>query len=134
MIKGLQELFRYAAVSMAALAVDLTLFSFLLRLAGLPWSLAATLAFVAGVFTAYWLSIRFVFRNRRLAHAPRSEFVAFTMIGLVGLGITQMVLWAGIEHYHTNPEFTKLVAAGVTFLSNFVMRKLMLFRDHIATC
>lgn len=127
------ELLRYFAASLIALAVDIGLFSFLLRIFGLPWALSATIAFLAGVFVAYRLSIHFVFRERLLAHAPRQEFVAFATIGIVGLGVTQVVLWLGIEHYHAHPEMTKLVAAGITFLCNFAMRKLMLFRKRVAT-
>ncbi|MEW5781225.1 MAG: GtrA family protein [Pseudomonadota bacterium] len=124
------EFLRYASVSLLALGADLALFSFLLRCAGLPWMLAATAGFVIGVLVAYWLSIRFVFFTRRLAHAPRSEFAAFAFIGVIGLAITQMVLWVGIELFRLNPELTKVGAAGVTFLCNFGMRKLMLFH-HI---
>lgn len=127
------ELLRYLAASAIALAVDVLSFSALLRLVGLPWMLAATLAFITGVLVAYHLSIRFVFRERLLAHAPRHEFAAFATIGIVGLGVTQVVLWLGIEHYHAHPEMTKLVAAGITFLCNFAMRKLMLFRKRVAT-
>lgn len=134
MRRHLSELFRYTSVSALALVVDMALFSALLRLVGLPWMLAATAGFLVGVAVNYLMSIHFVFEQRRFAHSPRMEFVAFAVIGVVGLGVTQIVLWVGIEHFGANPELTKLVAAGVTFMCNFGARKLLLFQRATMTC
>jgi putative flippase GtrA len=123
-----REFLEYFAASLVSLAVDLGIFSALLRVAGLSWFWAATIGFCAGVLTAYWLSVRWVFSSRRLGHAPRSEFGLFAAIGVVGLGVTQAVLWVGIETLHLQPELVKLVAAGATFLFNFAVRKSLLFR------
>lgn len=123
-----REFLQYFAASLVSLAVDLAIFSALLRVAGLSWFWAATFGFCAGVLTAYWLSVRWVFAARRLGHAPRSEFALFAAIGIVGLGVTQAVLWVGIEAFHLQPELVKLVAAGATFLFNFAIRKALLFR------
>lgn len=124
------EFVRYFAVSLFALAVDLGLFSILLRFLHLPWAIAATLGFIVGALTAYILSIRLVFSSRALGHVPHVEFLTFTAIGVAGLGVTQLVLWIGIELLHTNPELSKLAAAGFTFLFNFVLRKSILFRGR----
>ncbi|NWG31095.1 MAG: GtrA family protein [Rhodocyclaceae bacterium] len=134
MILVAKEFMRYLAVSALALAVDLGLFSFLMRVASFPWMLAATIGFIAGVGVAYWLSIRIVFRARRLAHAPGKELLAFALIGVAGLALTQLVLWVGIEQFHANPELTKLFAAGFTFLANFGLRKFVLFRRRAVVC
>lgn len=121
------EFVRYFAVSLFALAVDLGLFSILLRFLHLPWAIAAALGFIVGTFTAYILSVRLVFSRRALAHAPHVEFLTFAAIGVAGLGFTQLVLWIGIELLHANPELSKLAAAGFTFHFNFALRKSILF-------
>lgn len=124
------ELLWYFAVSLVALFVDLGLFSLALRLGELPWALAATLGFAAGVITAWWLSVRFVFQSRALRQKPIVEFAGFLGIGIAGLGVTEIVLWLGIELLSMLPEFSKLVAAGVTFVFNFALRKWLLFRKQ----
>lgn len=123
-----KEIVRYFLVSSLALAIDLAFFSFFLRFVVLPWSYAATLGFLVGVTAAYSLSVRFVFFSRRLSHSPRIESLSFIAVGVVGLGITQLVLWVGIELLDNNPELSKLAAAGVTFFFNYLVRKALLFR------
>lgn len=123
----INEFVRYVFVSLVALIVDLGSFSLLLRVVGLGWMMAAACGFVIGNLTAYLLSIRFVFRNRAMAHAPASELATFTTIGLLGLLITQAVLWFGIGLLHANPELSKVAAAGFTFVFNFLMRRALLF-------
>jgi putative flippase GtrA len=118
----------YVLASAFAFGVDLGLFSFVLRILALPWWLAATLGFMAGVAVAYWLSVRWVFSHRRLRGAPLQEFSAFASIGIIGLVITQAVLWLGIELMRFNPEASKTAAAGVTLAFNFVLRKWLLFK------
>jgi len=110
-----------------AFVLDLAAFSTSLRLIGWPWAVAATLGFVVGVLVAYILSVRFVFANRKLRQAPLAEMLTFSMVGLGGLVVTQLVLWVGIERFKFNPEISKFCAAGITFLFNFVVRKLVLF-------
>jgi len=121
------EFFRYFAVSLLAFVLDLGAFSASLRVFGLPWAAAATLGFVVGLLVAYALSVRFVFKKRKLRQAPLVELLTFSLVGLGGLGVTQLVLWVGIERLNANPEISKFFAAGVTFIFNFVVRKLILF-------
>ncbi|MFZ5583342.1 MAG: GtrA family protein [Pseudomonadota bacterium] len=126
-MKSRIEFIRYFGVSLIALLVDLGLFSLCLRVLDISWPYAASIGFVGGVVTAYILSVRFVFHHRTMAPAPAAEFLVFTVIGVVGLGVTQLVLWLCIDLGGLQPEFSKLVAAGVTFVFNFAVRKVLLF-------
>ena len=121
------EFSRYFAVSLLAFVLDLGAFSASLRVFGLTWAAAATLGFVVGLLVAYVLSVRFVFKKRRLRQAPLVELLTFSLVGLGGLGMTQLALWIGIERLNANPEISKFCAAGVTFIFNFVVRKLIIF-------
>ena len=123
-----REFLGYLAASLVALAIDLAMFSLCLRLLHMPWPLSATLGFALGVAVAYFLSVRWVFSQRRLSERPAHEFATFLLIGVVGLGITQAVLWLGVEQLHLPPELTRTGAAGVTFLFNYAGRALALFR------
>jgi putative flippase GtrA len=125
------ELLRYFACSAAALAADTAVFSFFLRL-GAGWATAATAGFCLGLVVAYALSVRFVFAHRSLA-STRAEFVLFAGIGVFGLLLTVACMWLLIDGLHVAPLPAKLLTAGVVFLCNFSLRKLMLFtRRHAA--
>lgn len=121
------EFFRYFVVSTAALLADFIVFSFGIRLLNIPWPLSATCGFIIGVLVAYFLSVRFVFSRRKLRAAPLRELLVFSAVGLAGLALTQITLWIGIELLQFNPEFSKICAAGFTFVFNFLVRKFILF-------
>lgn len=122
------EFLRYFSCSAAALTVDWGVYSAVLSMS-LSWSIAAPAGFCSGLFVAYWLSIRFVFAQRSLKDA-RIEFLLFTLIGLGGLLLTQLILWMLIERFGRGPHESKLAAAGLVFLFNFAVRKLMLFQGQ----
>lgn len=119
---------RYLIASAIALLVDLGSFSAGMRLAGMGWMSSAMLGFALGVTATYLLSILWVFQTRRLTRKPRLEFATFISIGIAGLGVTQIVLWIGIEHFHWQSELVRLLAAGITFAFNYYVRVLTLFR------
>ncbi len=122
------EFSRYFLASLFALSVDFFIFSAGIRLTHLSWATAATFGFFGGAVVAYLLSITFVFKNRHLNRTPLVEFCYFVFIGLCGLVVTQLVLYASIETFGIVPEISKIVAAVASFLFNYLLRKITLFR------
>ncbi|MDQ3040579.1 MAG: GtrA family protein [Pseudomonadota bacterium] len=121
------DLIRYGAVSVLALAVDLGTLSLCLRLLHLSLAWSVTIGFSLGALVAYLLSIRWVFSHRAFGHAPAMELMSFVGIGVVGLGLTQMVLWIGVTQARLMPELVKLGAAAISFAFNYLIRKTLLF-------
>ena len=121
------DLARYFITSLLALAVDIASLSACLRLLHLSLAWSASIGFALGAIVAYVLSIRWVFRDRTYGNAPALEFATFVAIGIAGLGLTQLVLWAGTLVLHLLPEAVKLAAAGLTFVFNYLVRKSLLF-------
>lgn len=128
--RGLQahaaELLRYVAVSGVALAIDTT--GLLLAAKFVHYLWAATFGFLLGAVTSYLLSVRWVFRHRRLAEFPKTEFAAFAAVGAVGLGLNNLAIYAAVEQAGLSLLAAKAVAALLTFSSNFGLRKWGLFR------
>lgn len=120
------ELLRYLAMSGVALAVDTA--GMLLAANFVHYLWAATLGFLLGAVTSYLLSVRWVFRHRRLAAFPKSEFAAFAAVGVAGLGINNMAIYVAVEHAGLGLLAAKAVAAMLTFSFNFGLRKWGLFR------
>ncbi|WPU55202.1 GtrA family protein [Stenotrophomonas acidaminiphila] len=127
-------LLRYFVASFLALLVDVAVLSLSLRLLHMSLAWAATAGFVVGAVVAYILSIRWVFSERALANTPWVEFLGFVGIGVVGLGVTQFVLWLGTAGLGIMPELVKLAAAAASFLFNYLARRSLLFiaRSRIA--
>jgi putative flippase GtrA len=122
----LRELLRYAAASVIALAVDTTGMLIAANLVHYLW--AATLGFLLGAATSYFLSVGWVFRHRRLESFPKTEFAAFVAIGAVGLGLNNLAIFLAVEQAELSLLAGKMVAAMLTFSFNFGLRKCGLFR------
>lgn len=122
----LAELLRYTAVSGAALAVDTA--SMLLAANFMHYLWAATFGFMLGAAISYLLSVRWAFRHRRLAAFPKTEFAAFAAVGVAGLGLNNLVIYAAVEYAGLGLLAAKTVAAAITFSFNYGLRKWGLFR------
>ena len=119
------EFMRYALCSLLALGADMGLL-LLLTHAGLHYLVAAAIGFMAGLFVAYALSVRFAFSQRRVADA-RAEFILFASVGLLGLALTQILLHAFVDGTGMAVAPAKIVTAGFVFMFNFGARKVLLF-------
>lgn len=127
--RAIAQFFRYMVVGGIAFIVDFGVFYLLLSVAGLHYLVAATLAYLAGLFANYQLAIAWVFDNRRISHRGY-EFVAFALIGLIGLGLTVVLIDFLSIFFHGNYLQSKLLAALLILVFNFGARKLLLFTSH----
>lgn len=117
---------RYLLASAVAFAVDFSVYSGLIRLAGVAYLVAAPIGFLLGLCVIYALSVRWVFLHRSLRNA-RVEFAVFAAIGLAGLALNQVVIYAGVEWAVLPYEAAKLVSAAIGVCFNFLCRKALLF-------
>jgi putative flippase GtrA len=124
--RSLGELVRYFVASAIALGVDTGLYVLGMRL-HLGYQSAAVLGFVGGLSVAYLISVRWAFQTRRLGDA-RLEFMVFAAIGVLGLLLTEALLWVQVDVLAFGPLPAKLGAACGVFLFNFGARKSVLFK------
>jgi putative flippase GtrA len=121
----LREFSGYGAASAAALAVDMGLLWALVHV-GMHYIAASTLSFTAGAVVAYWLSITLAFRQHRMRNR-RVEFLGFVAIGVIGLTINTSVIYTAVQILGLHYMLAKGVAAGFTFMFNFIARRQLLF-------
>jgi len=131
MLRLFSEAAKYAAASALALLVDTGLLLALTRYAGWHYLVAGTCSFLAGASVAYALSVQFVFSAHRL-HSRKLEFFWFVVLGLVGLALNALVLFVAVSRLGLDLLFAKVLAAGCTFLANFLLRRQLLFRSAAA--
>jgi putative flippase GtrA len=130
-LKLLTEATKYAVVSAIALGADYSVLLALTRLAGWPYLWANAVSFLTGAIIAYVLSVRFVFRTHRL-HNRQLEISGFVLIGLAGLAVSQLVLFVTVSKLGIDLLVAKAAAAGCSFLTNFVLRRQLLFHTAAA--
>lgn len=120
------QLFRYLFVGGTAFVVDFGLLWGLTEYCKVHYLLAAALSFVAGLIVNYTLSIRWVF-HEHLLNSRVVEFLGFAVIGLVGLGLNEAIIWLATEWLQCHYIASKIISAVVVFFWNFLARKYLLF-------
>lgn len=120
------QLFRYGFVAFVALVVDFGSLVLMTEYAKLHYLVSASLSFLAGLVTNYALSRLWVFNSTRLSDA-RLAFLVFALIGVVGLGITDVTMWllTGLAGLHY--VASKAIATVISFFWNFGARKKLVF-------
>ena len=121
------QFLRYAVVGGVAFLIDFGALYALTDRAGVPYLAAAALAFLLGLGTNYALSISWVFPTRKLGNRW-VEFSVFALIGVVGLGLNELIIWQCTETLGLHYLVSKLVSAGIVLFWNFFARKHALFR------
>lgn len=150
------EIFRFLIVGATATLVDYAVF-YLFRqwllparlLSGGAWDIcslviATALGFCTGLIVNWILSVKFVFRHVKDEEEARSKksFVIFTVIGLIGLGITELGV---VLLVHIFPEITlfgvtafllpwkewlaKGIMTCIVLVFNYVGRKVFVFKS-----
>ena len=126
------QLSRYTLVSALALALDFALYLALTSLAVWP-PLAGVLGYAAGTVLHYLLSVRFVFDARATDKAHARLFSEFAVTGVSGMAATAIVIAAATDLAGASALPAKILAAGVSFLLVFALRRAVVFSAREAT-
>lgn len=122
------QLFRYGFVGGMAFVVDYgTLFA-CTEYFSLHHLLSAAIAFLLGLIVNYLLSTSWVFAYRQMTNRY-VEFVVFAIIGIVGLGLNELIIYIGTDVCSLHYMLSKLISTAIVFFWNFFARKLALFRN-----
>jgi putative flippase GtrA len=121
------EFFRYFLVGGFAFACDtFTLFS-LTHYLKVNYLVSGAVGFLVGTVVNYVLSRSWVFR-RRTYNNTSAELTIFTLIGVVGLGLNELILWLFQSKLGIYYLFAKGVSGVTVLMWNFGARKVALFR------
>lgn len=122
------QLLRYGVVGGIAFIVDYGSLYALTEFCGCQYLVSAAIAFIAGLVCNYVLSTRWVFNESRVK-SKLAEFTAFAVIGVVGLGLNEVIMFvchdiAGL-HYMAG----KIVSTVIVFFWNFLARRFLVFKS-----
>jgi putative flippase GtrA len=121
------QLSRYAAVSLVALAFDFAVFLAFTSASLLRPSLAGVAGYAAGMGLHYLLAIAFVFDARATDKHHARLFGAFALTGVVGMGVTAVVIAVATGFFGLTPLAGKVLAAGASFIVVFALRRVVVF-------
>lgn len=120
------QLIRYGFVGGVAFVADYASLYAFTEWLGIQYLVSAALAFVIGLTVNYILSNLIVFSTHRL-HNRWLEFAVFAIIGVIGLGLNELIMYCACELIGLHYMLAKLISTGIVFFWNFFARKLTLF-------
>lgn len=130
----LKEFFRYVLVGGISFLADfgtLTFFEEIVFKSKENWQILVSTAagFVVGLIINYILSLVFVFKKENNSSSGKTVggFVVFTVVGIIGLGITEALMHLGVNILNFNYMLTKIVTAGIVLVWNYLGRKILVF-------
>ena len=121
------QLFRYTFVGAIAFLFDFGSLYFFTDWLYIHYLVSAALAFLVGITVNYLLSIAWVFQSRTMKNVWL-EIALFTVIGIVGLGLNELIIWFFTELAEFHYLISKLFSTVSVYLWNFFARKFLLFR------
>jgi putative flippase GtrA len=123
------QLFRYTFVGGFAFLVDFGTLLILTEYFNIHYLLSAGLGFILGLIVNYFLSIKWVFDNRVMENWLL-EFLFFSSIGLIGLGLNELFLWILTDILLIYYLISKLITTFIVYFWNFFARKMLLFNKQ----
>lgn len=122
----LLQLFRYTFVGGLAFVVDFGLLWLLTAQAHMHYLASAAAAFVAGLLVNYVLSKLWVF-NKSSYKNKMAEFLVFALIGVIGLGLTELLMWLFTDGANMYYIVSKMLTTAIVYFWNFFARKIIIF-------
>lgn len=125
MRKLIEQIMKYGVVGVIAFVIDFGVMVFLTEVFGIDPVISATVSFIISVIFNYAASMRYVFSHREGMSRTR-EFVIFVVLSAIGLGINDLLIWAGTDLASFDYRLVKIFATAVVMVWNFVTRKIFL--------
>ena len=122
------QFFRYAFVGGWATVADWSVFALFNEVLKIHYLISAPFAFLMGLTLNYLLSKKFVFSGSPEKTKASTEFLVYAIIGVIGLGLTMVIMWLLTEIGGLVPMVSKIIATAVVLVWNFVARKVALYR------
>lgn len=119
--------FKYLLAGGMGFLIDYTTLTICLSLLGLHYLISASAGFICGLVFVYISSNKWVFETRQMKENRLLEFSIFLIIGLIGLLLTNLLMWALVDGLNIHALIAKLFTTGVVLMWNFGARKFILY-------
>lgn len=125
---GFLQFFRYVFVGGIATVVDWGILFLLTDFARIHHLISAVIAFTGGLITNFFLSRLLVFKANEARVNAAMEFLSYTLIGIIGLGITELILFLLTDCGQLHYMLSKVIATVIVLAWNYIARKLIVYK------
>lgn len=123
---NVKQLILYLIVGGIATIVEWAMFYLLDSIGSINYALATTIAFAVSTF-ANWAAGRLIlFKGTGHLFA---ELAKIYMTSIAGLFMNLLIMWIAIDVIGIPNFLSKVIATGIVFFWNFIIRKLLIYRS-----
>ena len=116
------QIFKFGIVGGIAFLIDYIVLFCCKEFIGLSVLLSAA---IASVIYNYIASVKWVFDVNKEKSAKKN-FVIFIILSIIGLIITEIIMWIGSDIMKINYLIVKIIATAIVMVFNFITRKMFL--------
>ena len=124
--KLVRQLVRYLAMGSIVVIVEIGTFWLINSVLNINYLVATAASMLVGIILNWLGSKYLVFKESRFT--PVKEFILVFVVSLVGLVIQITTIYIMVDKLHLVPLVGKIAAIGVTFIWNFFIRRVYIFR------
>lgn len=128
MRKLINQLLKFGIVGVICFGIDYGLMVFCTEVLGIQYLVSCGISFTVSVVVNYLLSMRYVFYSKDEMSKHR-EFIIFIVLSVVGLGLTELLMWMFVDFGDIYYMFSKIIVTAIVMMYNFITRKFFL-EDH----
>ncbi len=123
--KLMKQIIRFGVVGGAAFLVDYLTLIFFKEVAGFSILISTAIGFTVSVVFNYIASIKWVFDVNE-EKSKSKNFILFIVFSIIGLLLTEVIMWIGCDLLNISYLFVKIGATGIVMVFNFITRKIFL--------
>jgi putative flippase GtrA len=123
--KLLLQMFKFAIVGGTAFLIDYIILIICKEVFHLDTLLSAAIGFTISTVVNYILSVTWVF-DVSDKHSGKRNFIIFVIFSFMGLGLTELMMWIGVDLLKISYLIIKIIATIIVMIFNFVSRKIFL--------
>ncbi len=122
------QLFRYLVAGGTAFVIDFALLWYCTERLGFDYLVSTVIGYTVGLLVSYLMSVLWVFDQRRTRNVLY-ELGGFTLIGVVGIGLTSLLMWVQTDKLGLYYLLSKIITTILVFFWNFAAKKIILFTN-----
>ena len=122
MSKLIKQFLKFTIVGGLAFIIDYGVFA-LLTTIGLHYLISQVISFIIALTFNYFASIKWVFNAKE---QTVKEIVIFVGLSVIGLILSEILLYIGIDLLHHHELIVKFIASVIVMVYNFITRKLII--------
>lgn len=124
--KAMRHLVLYGIIGILASSIDFSIYMLLVQVAGWQYIIANCVSILVGLTTSFTLNRKY---NFKVKDNTRKRFFLFVTVGLAGLLMSNLILYACVNHFVMNKLIAKLLSIIMVVYFQFLANKHLTFRS-----